>query len=157
MAPRLPLGLGKDLAWNLDNLTGVVPAGTSRKPPDTPTGILSRVVQQGVLATTVGALSAVLKEDLQKSCPCPGNTSPLLPLRGAWGQSPQLSEWRSKRSLTLPPERVFLGSALSTVKGVQKPRTPPSLEKALAHRGQKKVLCCFYSPFRALKALLFAV
>lgn len=84
-------------------------------------------------------------------------SSPLLgPSDPSWERSPQLPKWRSKRSLTLPPERGFLGSALSTVEGVQKPRTPPSLEKALALRGQKKILRCFYSPFRPLKALLFA-
>lgn len=73
VAPRLPLGLGEDLTWDLDNLTGVVPAGTPRKPPHTSTGTSPRAAEQGALATVAEALSAVLKGELQKSCPCPGS------------------------------------------------------------------------------------
>lgn len=96
-APRLPLGLGEDFTWGLDNLTGVFPAGMPRKSVDTPAGISPRAAEEGAQATMDEALCAVWKEDLQSSCPCPGNRSAGLPHSSA-----TLSQSALQHGATLP-------------------------------------------------------
>lgn len=82
VAPRLPLGLGRDLTWGLDNLTGVIPAGTPRKPPDTPAGTSPKAAEQVALAALAEALNAVLEGRPPKKPPLPreqaSRSSPLL-------------------------------------------------------------------------------
>jgi len=133
VSPRLPLGAGEDSTLDFDNITGVVPAWTLRKPPDTPTGASPRAAEQGPLATMAEALSAVVKGDLQKSCPCP-RSSPLCPHHSLAPQSqsglrhgatlpaaPQpvhgTKEGRSKRSLTPSPEMGTSGLCSQDCRG----------------------------------------
>lgn len=153
--------------------TGVVPAETSRKPPDIPTGILPRAAEPGALASRGWGPECCLEgrsprklslpgEQASRSSPFLGPSEPKCSL--TWGHTPQLPPSRSTaprrgeaRGAWLWHQKGgFLGSALRAVGRVQKPRTPSSPQKSSAHRGEKKVLCCFCSPFRLLKAWPFS-
>lgn len=73
VAPRLSWDWEKILPGVWTTLQVVLPAGTPRKEWVTPAGISLRAAEEGALATMDGALCAALKEDLQNSCPPPGN------------------------------------------------------------------------------------
>lgn len=114
---------------------------TPRKPPGNPTGTSPAAAEQGALAA---AAECCREGDLQKPPAFvqeqAGRSSPLLlqPLHATEGG-------RSKRSLTQKGV-LFLGSALSAVGGVQKPRTPASPEKVMLTGDRRKGFVAFIPP-----------